>query len=254
MKHPLFRGTVVALSLSSLLVGCAHTASEKDKQNSDIHHDLGIQAQMAGNKQEAYTEFEQAIALDDRNLNAHNAMGVLLHLGFDRKEEAIPQFLRALELDPQFSEAKVNLGNVYLDLHRYKDAAALYEQALNDMRYKTPFIAQGNLGWAQYKLGMADKALDHIRSAITLEPKFCLGYRNLAEIYETQDKQEEACVQLDNYREHCPDAADAYYRLGLCLAKQGKPRAAADRFAQCEAKAPEGPLKDDCRRLGEQLH
>jgi type IV pilus assembly protein PilF len=253
MRSTFVRAVLVAASFAAVLSGCKHVPTEKERQLSVIHYDLGIQAQMAGNKQEAFTEFEQSLALDDQNLNAHNAMGVLLHLGFARHQEAIPHFLRAIELDPQFSEAKVNLGNVYLDLDRFEEAVTLYEQALNDMRYKTPYIAQGNLGWAYFKLGNPEKALDYIKSAITLEPKFCLGYRNLASIYEAQQKLEDACAQLDNYREHCPENADAYYRLGMCLAKQGKQEAASARFAECEAKAPEGPLKDDCRRLGGKL-
>ncbi len=253
MSSTFVRAVLVAASVAAVLSGCKHGPTEKERQLSVIHYDLGIQAQMAGHKQEAFAEFEQAIALDDENLNAHNAMGVLLHLGFARQQEAIPHFLRAIELDPQFSEAKVNLGNVYLDLNRYEDAVKLYEQALNDMRYKTPYIAEGNLGWAYFKLGNTEKAVDHIKSAITLEPKFCLGYRNLASIYDAQQKLDDACVQLDNYREHCPESADAYYRLGVCLAKQGKQDAAQARFAECEAKAPAGQLKDDCRRLGGQL-
>ncbi|MGA9524739.1 MAG: social motility TPR repeat lipoprotein Tgl [Myxococcaceae bacterium] len=253
MRFTTVPAVLVAVSLATVLSGCKHAPTEKELQLSVIHYDLGIQAQMAGNKQEAFTELEQSLSLDEKNLNAHNAMGVLLHLGFARHQEAIPRFLRAIELDPQFSEAKVNLGNVYLDLARYDEAVTLYDQALNDMRYKTPYIAQGNLGWAHFKLGNPEKALDFIKSAVTLEPKFCLGYRNLASIYESQQKLDDACTQLDNYREHCPENADAYYRLGVCLAKQGKQDEASARFAECEAKAPEGPLKDDCRRLGGNL-
>ncbi len=54
---------------------------------------------------------------------------------------------------PTFSEARTNLANVYLDQGQYDEAIKLYEQVLNDMLYPTPFIAQGNLGWAYYKKG-----------------------------------------------------------------------------------------------------
>jgi type IV pilus assembly protein PilF len=252
MRHRLL--VVPAVLLAALwLGGCRHKPTPRDLQGSDIHHDLGIEAQLQGNRQLAYAEFQRSLELNPNNARAHNAMGVLLHLGHDRPEQAIGHFERALALDPQLSEARVNLGNVFLAQGRFEEAAKLYREALNDMRYATPYIAQGNLGWAQYKLGNLDEAVDHIRAAITLEPKFCLGYRNLAEIYEAQQRTAEACRQLERYRESCPEAPEAYYRLGMCLTRLGRQQDAVARFAECEALAPEGELKEDCRERRRQL-
>jgi type IV pilus assembly protein PilF len=248
------RAVAAVLSLAALVaLGCKHTPTVKEQQASEIHYDLGIQAQNSGNMQEAYGEFERALALDPKNARAHDAMGVVLHLGFRRADKAEQHFREAIRLDPQFSEAKVNLGNVFLERGRLDEAIALYEQALNDMRYPTPFIAQGNLGWALYKQDKVPEAIEQIRASVTTNPKFCLGYRNLGAIYDRQGKVEDACVQYARYRENCPDEADAYYREAVCLAKAGRAQEAAARFAECEAKARPGDLKDDCRRLGEQL-
>lgn len=241
------------LSLALALAGCAHVPTDKERAASEIHYDLGIQAQHAGNLQEAYAEYDAALKLDPKNARAHDAMGGLLHLAFNKPREAIPHFEKALSIDPQFSEARVNLGNVYLALEQYDRAVEQYEKALNDMRYPTPYIAQGNLGWAEYKRGNADKAIDHIKAAVTVNPKFCLGYRNLGTIYDALGRQEEACAQLARYRDGCPEVADAYYREAVCLAKVGKSADASRRFAECEAKAPAGELKEDCRRLRAQL-
>ena len=248
-----FKLMLAASGAALLAVACAHIPTEKEQRASEIHYDLGLQAQTAGSLQEAYAEFERALALDPRNARAHDAMALLLHLGFQKHKPAIHHFEEALRLDPQFSEARVNLGNVYLDLKQYDRAIALYEGALNDMRYPTPYIAQCNLGWAEYKRGNTEKALDQIKAAVTLNPKFCLGYRNLATIYDEKGRQEEACSQLGRYRENCPDIPDAYYREAVCLAKVGRSVDAQQRFAECEAKAADGQLKDDCRRLRAQL-
>lgn len=245
-----------AVSLSAFVLfaaGCKHVPTEEEKKAAEIHYDLGIQAQNAGNMQEAYGEFERALKLDPKFSQAHHAMGLVLHLGFARHQEAIGHFEEAIRLDPAFSDAKVNLGNVFLDSKQYDKAAALYQEALNDMKYATPFIALGNLGMAEYRRGNTEKAIDHLKSAVTTNPKFCLGYRNLGLIYDETGKTEDACVQYGNYREQCPDTAEAYYREGLCLAKTGDQEQAVERFAACEAKASVGQLKDDCRRLLGQL-
>src|SRR5713226_936520 len=109
--------------------------------------------------QGALHEFQIALEMDPNLAEAHYAIGTLLHLSFGRREQAIEHFDKALAIRPNYSEAKANLANVYLDLGQYDRAIALYREALNDMLYPTPYIAQGNLGWALYKKGDTRGAL-----------------------------------------------------------------------------------------------
>jgi type IV pilus assembly protein PilF len=235
--------------LAFALMGCKHVPTEKELRGAEIHFELGVQAQQAGAVQDAYKEFNKALEWDPNNAEAHNAIAILLHLAFGKPEEAIVHYRKALEARPGFSEAKTNLGNVYLSQERYGEAIRLYEEALNDMMYATPFIAQGNLGWALYKKGEVERALQSIKAAVTTNPGFCMGFRNLGLIYDEQGEMSDACRYFGRYREACPDEADAHLREGACLARQGKLDAARERFATCEAKARSESLKDDCRRL-----
>jgi tetratricopeptide (TPR) repeat protein len=165
----------------------------------------------------------------------------------------VAHYKKALEARPGFSEAKTNLANVYLAQARYDEAIKLYEEALNDMLYPTPYIAQGNIGWALYKKGETERALQSIKAAVTLNPGFCLGYKNLGIIYDETGNLSEACRYFGHYREACPDVADAYLREGACQVKLGKMEEARQSFTACEAKAKSQVLKDDCRRLLEAL-
>lgn len=239
--------------LALLLVGCKHIPTEKEREGAEIHYQLALQAQHAGNAQDAYKSLQRSLELNPDYPEAHNVIAILLHLSFNRPEEAIKHYQQALELRPTFSEAKTNLANVYLSQARYDEAIPLYEQALNDMLYPTPFIAQGNLGWALYKKGEKERGVQSIKAAVTLNPNFCLGYRNLGTIYEESGEVSEACRYLARYREACPETADAYLREGACLVKQGKVEQARQSFTTCEAKATTPLLKDDCRRLLEAL-
>jgi type IV pilus assembly protein PilF len=239
--------------LALLLLGCKHIPTEEERQGAVSHYELGLDAQSKGDVRSAYKELQKALELDPDYADAHNAMAVLLHLSFHRPEEAVQHYKRALEIRPTFSEAKTNLANVYLDQARYDEAIALYEDALNDMLYPTPFIAQGNLGWALYKKGEKDKGVRSIKAAVTLNPNFCMGYRNLGVIYEESGDVSEACRNYTHYRETCPDVVDAYMREGACQVKQGKLQEARQTFTTCEAKAQTQVLKDDCHKLLEAL-
>lgn len=232
---------------------CKHFPSESEIRSSQIHYDLGVQATQQGDSQGAYRELERALELNPSMPEAHNALALLLHLSFRRLEAAIGHYQKAIELRPEFSEAKTNLANVFLDQGRYDDAIQLYEQALNDMLYPTPFIAQGNLGWALYKKGEVAKAINTIKSAVTTNPGFCLGHMWLGVIYDSQQNLELSCKSFSRYRESCPEVADAHLREGVCLAKSGKPELAKRSFESCLSGAKNEQLKEDCRRLREEL-
>ncbi len=244
---------LAGLGLGVWVAGCRHVPTDKEIQGAQIHYDLGVQAQQSGVVQGALQEYQEALKLDPNLPEAHNALGLLLHLSFNRPDDAVRHYKDAIKIRPTFSEVKTNLGNVYLDQHRFDEAIGLYEQALNDMLYPTPFIAQGNLGWALYKKGDTAKGLEQIRAAVTTNPKFCLGYKNLGLIQEEQGQTADACRQFARYRENCPDVAEAYLREGTCLAKLGRREEALDRFKSCEEKATAPLQKDECQLFREKL-
>ena len=252
-RCPSRRPLVLALTLAAALPACTHTPTERERQGSESRYDLGVLAQQAGRLQEAYTEYERAVELNPDNADAHHALAILLHLAFNRPDEAIEHYQKAIEVRPTFSEAKTNLGNVYLSTGRYDEAIRLYKEALNDMLYPTPYIAQNNLGWALYKKGDKAQALQNIKAAVTTNPQFCLGFKNLGLIAEEGGEAAEASRQYTRYREACPETADALKREGVCQARSGQVEAAKSSFSSCEAKAQAQDLKDECRQLAEQL-
>ncbi|HYV50093.1 MAG TPA: social motility TPR repeat lipoprotein Tgl [Myxococcaceae bacterium] len=238
------------LAALALLAGCRHVPTEKEKVAAESYYNLGVMAQV-NNPQEALKEFESALEADEAFPEAHNAIGVLLHNSFKRPEEAIRHYKRALELRPDFSEAKTNLGNVYLDMGKNDEAIQLYDQVLNDMHYTEPYLAHVNRGWALYKKGDVRGGVESIQMAITINPRLCQGHRDLGIIHDEQGEPQAACDAYRHYRDSCPDAGEAYYLEGKCLAKQGKTEEAVKDFIGCQAKTAPQAMKDECRQYQE---
>src|SRR5687768_10684572 len=91
------RSLAVCLAACGLaLLSCKHTPNAKEIQRSEIHYDLGIQAQHAGDIQGALREYQEALRLNPQFPEAHNAKGILLHLSFNRHDEAISHFKSAI--------------------------------------------------------------------------------------------------------------------------------------------------------------
>ncbi|MFN0062325.1 MAG: social motility TPR repeat lipoprotein Tgl [Myxococcaceae bacterium] len=249
MMSRLLLASVLALGLTA----CRHGPDERARTVAPIHYDLGVQAQQSGDVQAAFREYSRAVELDPNLPEVHNALGMLLHLAFQKPEQAAEHYRRAIEIRKDFSEAKVNFANLHLAEERYDAAISLYREALNDMLYQTPFIAQGNLGWALYKKGEVESGMESIRMAITTNPKFCQGFRNLALIYEEQNNARNACPYWSKYQEACPDRSEAFIRHAMCAAKVGDRAAAEKALSACVETLQDAVAKEECKQKLEQL-
>lgn len=240
-----------AFCLGLSVLGCAHV-SERDRDQATLHYEIAVQ-NLVKSPQVAMQEAETALSFDPKSAEAWHIKALVLHHSFQRLEEAQVAYAKALELKPSFSEAHTNLGNLYMDQKRYDDAIAQYQVALNDVMYQTPYIPQGNMGWAYFKKGDGRQAIELLKSALVVNPKYCLGELWLGQVYESQDKPAESCKYFARYREHCPDRSDAWQRDGMCLANAGDKTAAAKAFDSCVEKSQNDDVKDMCKSLKEQL-
>jgi len=239
-----------AFCLALFVASCAHVTQE-DRDSAQSHYDLAV-GLISRNGQQSYVEIEKALELNPKLAEAWHVKGILLHHSFGKLDEAKVAYDKAMELKQPFSEAMTNLGNLYMDMKRYDDAIALYEKALTDVLYGAPFIAHGNMGWAYYRKGDTRNALEHLKASVTINPKYCLGYAKLGEIYAEQGQEDDSCKQYTRYRDACPDAADGYQKVGQCLLRAGKKEEAVKSFAVCVEKSTNLDLKDSCLKLKEQ--
>ncbi|MHB8419189.1 MAG: social motility TPR repeat lipoprotein Tgl [Myxococcales bacterium] len=219
------------------LAGCGPTA--KDIEAAQIHYDLGVNAmEQQHDAPSALKELETAVLKNPNMAEAQNAIGLVDHLMLHKPEEAVAHYLRALELNPKYSEAANNLGADYLDLGRYAEAAAMFRRVLADELYRTPYVAEGNLGWALYKSGDVAGAVQHLKAALAQNRGYCQGYRSLGLIDAETGRLEDAEQEFSLFHEKCPDVPEASYRLGLVLLKEGKQDRAREELAACaDAKA-----------------
>ncbi|MFO0598604.1 MAG: social motility TPR repeat lipoprotein Tgl [Myxococcaceae bacterium] len=231
--------------------GCAHV-SDAARDQSRIHYELALAA-LVKSPQESMKECDAALELNPENAEAWHIKALLLHHSYQRLDEALTAYLKAISLKEPFSEARTNVGNLYMDQKRYDDAIVSYQKALDDVLYPDTFIAQGNMGWAYFKTGNTKQAIDLLKSATTVNPKYCLGYLQLGQVYEAQQNSAESCKYFGRFREHCPDRPDAWQREAICLANAGDKEGAGKAFDNCVAKSGSDDQKDLCKSLKAEL-
>src|SRR5262245_29939424 len=75
--------------------------------------------------------------------------------------------LRAIAIDPEHQDSRLNLSAVYLQQERWQDAIDVTTLLLADVTFLNPSRALVNRGWARYKAGDAKGAEADLREALT---------------------------------------------------------------------------------------
>lgn len=150
---------------------------------------LGVILSKAGQGADAVTAFRKAVELQPNSSDAHLNLGMALVLQFDL-QDGLGELTEAVRLNPNSAAAHLSLGHLYFETGDYAGARREMETACQ---------LQPTLRDAFYFLALVERQDNNFRRAAELFQK---------------------AVVLD------PDNADAQFYLGPALAKVGKTREA----------------------------
>ncbi len=114
-------------------------------------------------------------------------------------DEAVRAYLEAIRLDPEHTDAHVNLGRLLHEQGDVDAAARHYRRAL-ELSPSDPTAAY-DLGVALQDLGRLEEAARAYRLAIRLEPAHADAYFNLSAVYERLGRRAQAFRHLKTYRD-----------------------------------------------------
>ncbi len=128
---------------------------------------IGSEHQRNGRLEEAIPEYTRALALNPNLAEAYNNLGIVLR-ATGRPEAAVACYRRAIALKPRTASSHSNLGNALRDLGRFEAAVASHQQAVH-LDPKNPDTLH-NLGVALRDLGRRDQSLDCFERALDHNP------------------------------------------------------------------------------------
>lgn len=102
-----------------LLISCSNNT-----EKSRVHYDKGMDYLYASQFEDAIVEFDQAIKYHDTNHEAYFYRGCAKYNIF-QKEDALQDYLKTIELNPEYLQAYFNLGLYYRSINDY-DMACYY--------------------------------------------------------------------------------------------------------------------------------
>ena len=197
---------------------------------------------------------------------AVEAYGVALEASLDGDhEEAIEHLQRALELAPDYYDARIKLGGEHLELDRFREAEAAFQQAfeLSPNRALAPL----NLGVLHYKegdlqatggnleeaAGSFQQAIGFLLEAIRLNPLSGDALFYLGATFYKSGLYDEAEQSLQRALEIVGDHAQARLTLMNLYARQARYEEALDQAGAFLEENPDSPQRAAIERAKSQI-
>lgn len=155
---------------------------------------IGDMLSFQGKTEEAITQYSKALQLDPDEASAHTGMGIALAEN-GQATEAIDHLSTALKIDPDSGDAHMYLGDIMNRQGRLEEAIYHYSEGLKI----EPDYAKGhnNLGVVYAKQGNIDKAAECFSSAVKMDPGLADAHYNLGRALATLGKAEEAMFHFN---------------------------------------------------------
>lgn len=121
-----------------------------------------------------------------------------LHLEDADARAAQAAYERAVELEPDYVGAWINMGRLLHARHDEKKAEVVYRRGIQECGANPVLLF--NLGVVLEDLDKIEDAIEAYQAAIGEDPNLADGHFNLARLYEAQGKEQHAIRHLGQYR------------------------------------------------------
>lgn len=171
-----------------------------------------------GRREEAIAEWKKALELSPDDPGGQMSLGLAL-AGTGKPDEAIPHYKKALEANPEYAEAHNNLGVALAGTGKLEEAVSHYQRAL---QINPEYVeAHNNFGLALAGMGNLADAIRHYQRALELKADSADIHLNLGVALGGTGSLDEAIAHFRKVLEIEPKSAEAYNNLGIAMARKG---------------------------------
>lgn len=183
-------------------------------------------------KYDAALQYLEKVAAEKSQFaDVYNMLGFIYYSN-SRFEDAIRAFSKALEINPAYTEASLNLSVVYNELGQFDRSSEVYEQARDGRKdaksYLDPFVKgklanmHSGLGAIYKDLGFYTEAADEFRKALALRPEFIDIRTSLGVVLRDMKDFDAAISELEETLRQSPEYSHGRIQLGLTYYTMGQ--------------------------------
>ena len=216
-------------SITSLLAFCfvvsLVTAQQTDQEFGDEqskYYVSGMRSIRLGLYDEAIADFQRVLQLNPQNAEAYCEIGAVYRFK-EKTDDALEAYLHALELPASprtHGVAHVCLARLYHSQGKFADAENHGQHAVAMLpKNAEPFFRLADTYVQRGKLALAERAY---QQALTLDANLAPVYQGLGKIAFLQDKLEEAAQYYQKALTIAPYHAETHYNLALVYRRLGQ--------------------------------
>jgi Tfp pilus assembly protein PilF len=204
--------------------GLASCASAQKKQARSREKDPQYQYNMGlfylnGNQvDEALVYLNKSLSLSPRSFLAWNAVGLARSMQ-GNLQESVAAFQKALEINPRFTESRNNLGTIYQEQRFVDKAEAEFRKAIEDPAYPSLELPHYNLARLYFTMDRFDDAYSEVERAIQIRPRFAMAHNLKGLILDRKGDLPGAVDAYGQAARLVPDDANFGFNLGAALYK-----------------------------------
>jgi type IV pilus biogenesis/stability protein PilW len=202
------------------------------------YHRLGLTLLGQGNLDQAVSNFTKALQIKPDYIEARCHLARAF-ADQGKLDKAVEHYTKALQFMPDFATAHSGLAKVLIEQRKPEEAAVHYRQALRTQP-NNPGI-HNRLGMALAMQGKLDEAIICFNKALQLRPDHSQTHTNLGAALAEQGKLDQAIVHFAKVLRIDPHSLKALKNLGILYFNQGKYQEAADSFRKALRIEPNDP-------------
>ena len=221
--------------------------SQAPVQKLDKDTELSNQKQLAvasvrrGNFQQAIIDIARAEEINDKDPEVYLIKGVI-YFGLKDNAMAEQNYLQALKIDNEYTEAHYNLCGLYLVEDKLDQAITQCSHAASDPLYRARAAALTNLGIAYFRKGDVNKAKQYYDKALEINPAYVYTHNEIGKLYMSIGREDDAVLQFKQAISGYPEYDEAHYNLGVVYLKQGNNLLACHQFNKVVELVPNSEL------------
>jgi tetratricopeptide (TPR) repeat protein len=218
-------------------IACYARAVEIKPRFALAHNNLGIALAGSGRVDDAMREFHQALECTPDLATAHFNLGFAL-AGRRQFDAAIPEYREAVKIAPRVLSNHYCLALALAGRGKAGDLEEAIAEYGKVLEIDPDFVAAHiDLGVALERSGRADEAIGHYRRVLEIDPNYPEAHNNLGLILAKRREFDAAVAHFQQALKTWPDYLEAHFNLGIVLAQTGKPDEAQEHYQKALALA-----------------
>lgn len=202
---------------------------QKYPNDANLHFLMGAAKQKLVRNQEALLEYQRAVELNPQMDKAWQQIGFILtdRMDYKRAEQA---FQRAISIDPKAGASWEGLAQTYFSMQDQQKAEDAYKKLLEIE--KDNFHALYNLGQIEQRKNNLDAAKDYYQKAIDVNPNLAEAHNNLGNVLLQTGHIDESIVENEKALQLKPRFPQAHWNLFAAYEQKNDFKRAAEHLRQ----------------------